>query len=90
MEKPILTEEQARIMYRDGHKGIYPSRGCENDYISKLKQLGYIRKTAVEEAEEMYQQFRKDPSAPYFKDRTIEKQHEALKELMNRLDGEQL
>ena len=50
MEKIQMTEEQAMCLYRmagDGHV----------EFIKILKQLGIIRKTAVEEAEEMYKKW---------------------------------
>jgi glycosylphosphatidylinositol transamidase (GPIT) subunit GPI8 len=50
MEKIQMTEEQAMCLYRmagDGHV----------EFIKILKQLGIIRKTALEEAEEMYKKW---------------------------------
>ena len=50
MEKIQMTEEQAMCLYRmagDGHV----------EFIKRLKQAGYICKSAVEEAEEMYKEW---------------------------------
>jgi hypothetical protein len=55
MEKIQMTEEQAMCLYRmagDGHV----------EFIKRLKQAGYIRKSAWEEAEEMYKGLRYDES----------------------------
>ena len=57
MEKIQMTEEQAMCLYRmagDGHV----------EFIKILKQLGIIRKTALEEAEERYEQSKRDFPAP--------------------------
>jgi hypothetical protein len=52
MEKIQMTEEQARQLHRDCYNSF-----VEDGSIFIMKQKGYIRKTAVEEAEEMYKEW---------------------------------
>ena len=57
MEKIQMTEDQAVCLYRmagDGHV----------EFIKRLKQVGIIRKTALEEAEERYEQSKRDFPTP--------------------------
>jgi hypothetical protein len=56
-DKPQMTEEQARQMYRDGHKGVVKSIGAENDFISKLKDHDYIKKSNLEIAKEDFYKY---------------------------------
>jgi len=56
MEKPIMTEEQARNIYRFA---ICENGLSEECFIKNMKYEGYIRKTIIEEAEEMYKEIKK-------------------------------
>lgn len=51
-----ITEEYAREIYRAG-VFINPDGSMENEYVRLLKEKGYIRKSAVEEAEEVYNEW---------------------------------
>lgn len=57
-------------------KNVHETKG----YLETIKRNGYIKKSAVEEAEEMYREFA-DNKAKYSNNDIIGKQHEAIQEL---------
>ena len=56
MENKVIfeSEEEARLFFKDWAQ--YCTTG-EDSFVLFLKQKGYIRKSAVEEAEEMYKEW---------------------------------
>lgn len=86
MEKIQITEEQARAMICAA-AGFNYSKRAEEMNISVWKASGYIKKTVVEEAEDMYSDFNK-----HYNNRDIieclyvvEKMHEAIQYLKERV-----
>lgn len=86
MDKPLLTEEQAREMIRYATCPIDESKTVTlhlNTMLYNLKQAGYIKKDIVEEAEEMYNEILTAMRPITTKELEIlaNKQHEAIKYL---------
>ena len=63
MENKVIfeSEEEARLFFKDWAQ--YCTTG-EDSFVLFLKQKGYIRKSAVEEAEERYEQSKRDFPTP--------------------------
>jgi hypothetical protein len=64
--QPIAQEKpMEKIQYtRQEWASIIDDLGWNPDVMEELKQKGYIRKSAVEEAEERYEQSKRDFPAP--------------------------
>jgi hypothetical protein len=89
MEKIQLTEQQALDLLHS----IYPQlwSKSEQEIIGRWKTAGYIRKTVVEEADEMYNVWCNSAAKfayTYTVKDIIKKQHEAIQELKKKLENE--
>ena len=92
-EKPMenkvqMTEEYAREILEQAT--IIRPKGSMETWINNLKFAGYIRKSAVEEAENIYRSLRYDEkyTADYYNE-VIDKLFKAIQELKAKLKKEE-
>lgn len=77
MEKIQMTEEQAMCLYRMAGDGPV-------EFIKILKQVGIIRKTATEEAEEEYRAYKEGKNC-FVAEIVINKMYLAIQELKSEI-----
>lgn len=99
MDKIQMTKKQAIDFYNVGAKSEYNEKDL-SEHIKRWNEKGYIKKSAVEEAEELWEDILRDcfmkdniESLQRYIDKLIklsDKQHGAIQELKKELQGERL